>query len=270
MTETPEIRLERMFQRITSSGAITFSASHIASVSGALESRVAQSHRRQRSGLRAMANEWTLPEGYDPDRFVQEASQTLAKQAVVNTETLMSVAVLILGHSTADDIFTEACGPSIELGPGSWRKELNPKRTISLADLAESGQEKIFARELAAYQKNIRQKSLPERADLLFRRVPIHHNPEIAKGDASYFTLAKLKHLDELRHLVVHGDGIPRIDREYSQDAAQFLNEAAFVGFRSVAVAYRIEFDLRRAIQGIQKPPVSDSWTRIRLRANDE
>jgi hypothetical protein len=269
VSDTPEIRLERMFRRIISSGAITFSASHIASVSDALESQVANSHRRQRSGLRAIGKQLTLPEGYDVDRFVEESSQSIAKQAVVNTETLMSVAVLILGHSTADDIFTEACGLSIELDPGSWRKELNLKRTISLAELVDSGQEKIFERELVAYQKNIKQKSLPERADLLFRRVPIRHNPEITKGDASYFTLAKLTHLDELRHLVVHGDGIPRIDREYSQDAAQFLNEAALVAFRSVGVAYRIEFDFQKASLGIQKPPVSDSWPRIPLRTNE-
>jgi hypothetical protein len=266
---SPERRLERMFQRIVSSGAITFSASHVAGVSSALESQITQSHRRQESGLRDLVRQLVLPEGYDADRFVEESSKSLAKQAVTNTETLMSAAVIILAHSTADDIFNEACGLSIELDPDSWRKELNLKRKVLLEDLMDLGEQKILARELTAYQKNMKQKSLPERADVLFRHVPIRHHGDIPKTAAGYFTLDKLKHLDELRNLIVHGDGIPHIERQYSKDAAMFLNEAAWVAFRSVGVAYKIVFDMQRATNGIVKPPITHSWPQTPLRTND-
>ena len=49
------------------------------------------------------------------------------------------------------------------------------------------------------------------RADLLFRRVSIQLHADIPKDDVAYFRLSELKRMDELRHGIIHGDGLQKV-----------------------------------------------------------
>lgn len=65
-------------------------------------------------------------------------AETLAKQTAVNLETIVSASMIVLSHSTADDVFTAVCGVSIDLTPEKWESELNLQRTVSLQDVFDN------------------------------------------------------------------------------------------------------------------------------------
>jgi hypothetical protein len=243
-----DARVRRMLWRLIRTGAVTSSAGHVDSVSRHLENAVA--YRQRKSAVfREIATALVLPDGYDVDRWIQETSAAIGKGAVRNTEHLLSAAAIVIAHATSDDIYTEACSIASELDPGGWRQELNRDREIKLGELLDKGPDQIIAEQLAAFTKNLGNKSLPSRAELLFRHVPIRTNREIRNGESDFFTMDKLKEYDRVRHEIAHGLKIPEIERTYSAKAARFLIEAGLTALRSVVAAFNIHIDFQEAIR---------------------
>jgi hypothetical protein len=239
-TLSPTKRLAQLLHRTMTSQAVLASAFEMSKVSALLQERITQSHIADESGLRALVSQLKLPDGFDVAREIPLMAQKMAKQSTVNLETIISAATIILSHSTADDVFTGACEASMELAPNEWISELNLDRKISLRSLTEKGSANVLADELKVFRSKLGAKSLPARAELLFRHVSVRQHKEIPPTDPAYFRMSKLRQVDDLRHLIVHGSGLPQIERTRSNDAMLFLHEAALVALRSVVVTYGI------------------------------
>ena len=158
----------------------------------------------------------------------------------MNLEIVISAATIVLSHSTADDVFTEACELAMELDPKKWISELRLERNIPLRLVIEKGSDGVVADELELFRARLGNKSLPGRAEMLFRHVPVLQNRAIPKSDPAYFRMSALKEADDLRIRIVHGSGLPEIDRTRSMNVMLFLHEASFVAIRSVMNAYSI------------------------------
>ena len=125
------------------------SALEIPKVSGALKDLVSYEHNAAFTGLPSLVKEMMPVETVNPVRDFDKIAEILAQQSVVSCERVIS-AVVVLSHSTADDVFTAACELAIELDPASWIPELNMKRKVPLGLLKAKSSSGVFATELAS------------------------------------------------------------------------------------------------------------------------
>jgi hypothetical protein len=167
---------------------------------------------------------------------------------------VIAAAVIVLSHTTADDVFTGACELALAIEPSKWIHELNLDRTFTLKTLNEKGQQGVLALELERFRKRLPAKSLPSRAELFFRQIHIIHNPMFKSTDPQYFRLSALKDADDLRNGIVHGSGLPRVDLERSKNTMLFLHEAATTALRSLGNAYRLPLDYQLLVKGGDTP----------------
>ena len=63
------------------------------------------------------------------------------------------------------------------------------------------------------------------------------------KEEAAYHTELKLKEADDLRHGIIDGAGLPKIDFASSGAVASVPHEAAFTALRSIAFKFGLPFD---------------------------
>ena len=130
---------------------------------------------------------------------------------------------------------------------------MNLDKKIKLADLLENGIEGMFAMELEQLKIKVARKSLPVRAELLFRHVPIRKHSEIVSWESSYYRGARLKEVDDLRHEIIHGSGLPKITMSDSRAASEFLHEAAYTALRSLAYKFDLPLDVKH-FQSVNMP----------------
>jgi len=241
------------------SGTIMAAALELPTMSSELKQRVFRAHVAGKTGLRSFLSELSTDPPYDPVKDFERIAGLLAEQRAVNGEMVIAAAVVVLSHSMTDDVFTAACGLAIELGPTGWIPDLNPDRHVTLKTLREKGAEEVFRLELERFRRLLPAKSLPNRADLFFRHVPIRHDTIYTSKDAEYFQQSKLEEADELRNGIVHGSGLPQIDLELSRNTMLFLHEAALTALRSLAYAYKIPVDATALLGGktMQRQPDS-------------
>jgi hypothetical protein len=235
-------RCTELLVRTFLSQATVGAALDVPNVIGALKDKVLQDHLTGTSGVMDSLLNYNLLIGFKAEDFPFIA-RGLAEQAAVNTEKVISAAAVILSHSTADDVFTEACKVAIDLDRDKWIPLISPDRTVSLKSLKDKGADVIFAEELESFKNGLGNKSLPKRADILFERVHISHNPIIPSNDERHFTMTKLKEADDLRHDLVHRNGLPKIDPARGAPVMAFLHEAAQTVLRSVANTYGLSLD---------------------------
>ena len=242
-------RVGELLHRTILSSAIMSSALEIPKFSGLIKENVFSDHFSGSTGVRAMIEDMKLlkpldPEKpSDPDKAFELIARALAEQSAVNGEMVIAAAVVVLSHSTADDVFTGACNLAVRLDPSKWIPELNLERTFTLRTLNEQGAAGVFATEFERFKKQLPGKSLPKRGKLFFRHVPIVHNSMFSPTDPQYFRLSALKEADDLRISIVHGSSLPRITPERSKNTALFLHEASTTALRSLAFAYSLRLD---------------------------
>jgi hypothetical protein len=219
-------------------------------VSSALEDVARDYHLSDESGIRALLKEYSIIVPVDPgkpldsEKVISMMAEGLAKQTAVNAEIVVSAAAVILSHSTADDIFTEACKLAIDLDNDKWISRLDLDSKVSLRLLKDKGATGVFSEELKRYKVRLAGKSLPNRAKILFERVPIALHPDIPSADLRHFKMSTLSEVDDLRKEIVHGNGLPGTDPASGVKYAGFLHEAANTAIRSVMTAYRIPMDV--------------------------
>ena len=100
------------------SQSIMTSALEIPKISGALKEQVLRDHVAGVSGLRELLREVAADKPDAPVMDFETVAEALAEQAAVNGEMVIAAAVVVLSHSTADDVFTGACDLAVELDPG--------------------------------------------------------------------------------------------------------------------------------------------------------
>ena len=221
-------------------------------MSSVLKERVLRDHVAGATGLRSLLSEISPVPPYDPVKDFERIAEILAEQSAVNGEMVIAAAVVVLSHSMADDVFTAACDLAIELAPAEWVSELNTERSVTIKVLKEKGKDGVLAMELARFRKQLPAKSLPNRAELFFRHVPIRHNPAFKSTDPPHFRQSALKEADDLRNSIVHGSDLPRISLELSGNTMLFLHEAAVTAMRSLAYSYSIPLDTTVLLTGAQ------------------
>jgi hypothetical protein len=236
-------RLSEVFLRIAISQSIISSALEVPKSFDVVQERAFESHRSGQSGMLDVLLDRQILKGVSSKDQLDPFLKAIAMQTTVNAEVAISAAAIILSHSTADEAFTAACQMAIDLEPGRWISELNLKRTVSLEALKDRGADKVFTDELRFYRDGLGGKSIVKRADLLFAHVPIVLHSEIPKEDVSYFRLSRLKEMDELRHNIVHEDGLQKVRLKEGTEAAFFFHEAAHTALRSLANNYRFTLE---------------------------
>jgi hypothetical protein len=143
--ESASHRCAELLYRIFISQSSVSSALEVPRVSATLEETVRRRHLSGETGVRDLLAEYKLivpieaGKPFEAEEVLPLISDALAKQTAVNVDMVISAAVVILSHSTADDVFTEACKLAIDLDPTKWIPLLNPKRKITLQSLRDKG-----------------------------------------------------------------------------------------------------------------------------------
>jgi hypothetical protein len=220
----------RMFDFATISSACQLEVSQA-------EEAAFRSHLSPGSGLWPIVTSGAV-KGVSSEEDVAKIARTLASQTVVSAAKVLSAACVVFGHSIVDDIFSESCAFAIECDPKGWADELDHDRRIPLHEIRELGADGVLHKELKRLAAQLREKSLPNRADILFRHVPIAQHSQSSKSDPDYFRLSTLKELDELRHDIVHRGGVPRVDVSKTVNHVGFLQEAASTAVRTLCNTY--------------------------------
>jgi len=236
-------RYSAVLRRAIVSQSTMSSALEIPKVSGELKDALQDEHHAGVTDLQSLLKEMIPAETVDPVRDFDKIVELLAQQKEVSCERVIAAAVVVLSHSTADDVFTAACELAIELDPATWIPELNMKRRVPLGLLKEKSASGVFAVELGRLRQQLSRRSLPSRAELFFRHVKIRQHPMFVPADIRYFRVSKLKDADDLRNSVVHGSGLPQIDLDLSRSTMLFLHEAAITAMRSLTCSYRLPIE---------------------------
>lgn len=214
------------------------------SASDAIEQKLFENHITGKSGLADILKD------LNPTVSVDFAAKALATQAVKNSAVIVSAACIVLGHSLADDILNRCCAYDIELSPDEWFSELNFEKKFSLKQIKERGLQGIIAAELERYKNGVGAKSLPNRADIFFGRVTIRQHKRIPPSDPTYFTLAALKEVDDVRHQIVHNNGTAGQNLITARQYVYFLTEASLVFLRSVGIKHNFKVDPDLVLKG--------------------
>ena len=247
-------RASELLRRVIISQAIMTSALEIPKASDALKQTLLRDHLAGKTGLKALSRRLKPAEEIDPTQDFEKLAQGISELEAINGEMVIAAAVIVLSHSMADDVFAATCALAIELDPSKWIPELNRERKVSLGTLRDIGMDAVFLIELTRFRNQLAGRSLPNRAELLFRRVRIDHHTIVRPQDPTYFKLSTLKEADDLRIEIVHGSGLPKIDLERSKNTALFLHEAALTAVRSLANAYALVLDFDALLKrGSQK-----------------
>lgn len=229
------------------------SALEVPKVSDVLKKQVLGEHLAGMTGLQSLLRGMTAPEKHDDlVKKFPEIAENIARQTAVNGEMVIAAAVVVLSHSTADDVFSAACDLAAELETAGWISELDLERTVTLKELKDKSTDEVFRFELERFRKRLPRKSLPSRAELLFRHVDIRHHPMIEPTDHRHFRLSDLKEADDLRISIVHGGPLTRLELGRTKNMMEFLHEAAITALRSVAYAFKIPLDMKVFIQSGQ------------------
>jgi len=236
-------RYSAVLRRAIVSQSTMSAALEIPKVSGALKDMVRYEHHAGVTDLQSLLKEIMPTETVDPVGDFDKIGEFLAQQTAVNCERVIAAAVVVLSHSTADDVFTAACELAIELDPANWIPELNMKSKVPLGLLKQEGPSGVFAVELERLRQKLPRRSLPSRAELFFRHVKIRHHPMLGPADNRYFRVSRLKEADDLRNSVVHGSGLPQINLDLSTSTMLFLHEAAITAMRSLTSSYRLPIE---------------------------
>ena len=235
-------RMVEVLFRISMSNATVTSALDLPNVFPDFKKSVFDSHVSGQSAAADILSR--VIDGGLSNEMLTTIAKGLAEQAAINAETVISAAGVVLAHSTADDAFSAACELAIDLDEKAWRSELNMARKIKLGETLELGIDGLFVRELEHFKKTLGAKSLPSRAELLFRHVPIKKHKDINQAEDAYYRGSKMHEADNLRHEIVHGNRLPPLSIEKSKATASFLFEAANTAFRSIAFEFKLPFDL--------------------------
>jgi len=236
-------RYSALLRRIMVSQSAMNSALEIAKAADAIKEPMRCEHRPGITGLQSLLRETTANEVADPVRDFDKIAEFLAQQTSVKGESIMAVAVFLLSHATADDVFTGACDLAIDLDPGAWVSDLNMERKVTLGTLRDKGTSGVFAGELEKLRQQLAAKALHSRAELFFRHVKIRHHPMFDPGDARFLRVSKLKEADDLRNIVLHGTGAAEMELEEANRMMLFLHEAAITAMRSLANAYHLPME---------------------------
>jgi len=141
-----------------------------------------------------------------PDRLVEN----LTKQKIQNARVAVDAASLVFTHGTVDGVAVDCCAAITLLDPArcsGWVKD----RPFTLGEWMREKPGELLKRALEGKLKGLGGRSLPDKTDFIYRTC----RPEPGwKAPTSYsFDRARLVEVDDVRHDVVHRQGVQAVRR---------------------------------------------------------
>lgn len=147
----------------------------------------------------------------DKEKFIKEIGGVNDFEDLLTTgmmesfDNAVNAASIVFMHSALDAVVTDLCQISALISPDDWFKYIKNKE-VSFKKIKSSSYEETYINELDDFIKKIDHKSLIERTQILFSLCQPSKDFQI-KSDFS-FKKDKLKQIDNLRHEIVHDNGI--------------------------------------------------------------
>jgi hypothetical protein len=181
-----------LLRRIVLSQSMMSSILELLATSDDLRKEPLSEHPSGGNALRASLHDIASSETSDAAIDFDEIARDLARQAPATGENVLASAVVVMSYTLADDVFTATCESAIELDPVNWIPELSMDRKVTLGFLRDKGPAGVFAVELEKLRQQLGSRSLPSRAELLFRHIKVRHNPAFGPADVQCFRQSKL------------------------------------------------------------------------------
>jgi hypothetical protein len=161
----------------------------------------------------------------------------MAKHKTEIHSTAVDSASMIFSHSILDDVVYRLLKCSLLAQPKDWERHTDSK-TASLAEYKDQTYSDIQLSKAQNYLNSLERASLLAKSDALFA---LCSPPEKFVPMNDYvFDRERLKHLDELRHQVVHGDG--HVEFKDINDELWYMQKTGFFYFALINEKYDLKF----------------------------
>ena len=158
---------------------------------------------------------------------VKNFASEMAKNHLSSYQTSIDASSIVLAHSILDAAAMD-CFKVIEIiAPLEDWEPLLKKRQISLEALKNNNYEKIMMEKISEYIEELDRKSLLEKIDKLF---------QICKPPANFtfienhnYDRSRIDSLDNLRHEIIHGDGLATPIDQCDEDIIYMRSTALFL-----------------------------------------
>lgn len=239
-----------LWRRVMLSRGMLTSALELPQAANALNQPLFSEQLSGRAALRTCLDELLPSETEHATIDFDGIVRLLVEHESASGQNIIAAVVVLLSHSTADDVFSSVCELAMDLDPAKWISELSMDRKVPLSLLREQGAAGIFAMELDRLRHQLQAKSLSTRAEVFFRHVKIRQHPLFVPADVQYFRISRLTEADDLKNRILHQGHLAAIDLQQSRATMLFLHEAASTALRSLAGAYRLPLDWTVLTQG--------------------
>jgi len=162
----------------------------------------------------------------------------LTEQKVRNARIAVDAASLVFTHGTVDGVAFDCCRAITLIDPDRCRGWVE-ERSFKVAEIMTESREELLRRALDARVEWLERRSLPEKADFVYRTCP----PQAGwKGPTSYtYDRDRLERIDDARHRTVH-DGLSAASALRDGDE-HFLEQTGSHLVLLVVRAFGITFD---------------------------
>jgi hypothetical protein len=153
----------------------------------------------------------------EADRFAEIFNQNAAGAIEKNVQRLVNSALkstLVFGHSILDESINKLLRFIADLNPQAFESDVQ-KKTVSIEELMSKDRGLLLSTAVDKFLKDSEKASLKKRLELLFKTCPPN---SIAFPDELYpefsFDMARLVHVDAMRHRVVHDLSVDPVEFE--------------------------------------------------------
>lgn len=135
------------------------------------------------------------------DKFATEMTRRTIEQASVSVD----AASIVFTHSVLDAAALDYCKVTALVAPKDWEASLE-QRQVTLGEVSKEGYEAVLGKKLSSLLEQLERESLIKKVELLFARC----QPPTGFAPIGHYTfdMNRLKWLDNLRHAIIHGQGL--------------------------------------------------------------
>lgn len=170
------------------------------------------------------------------------SKETIVKLTEIGIDAVLESASLVVIHAILDGAVMDLCRISALCAPDEWESELSNKQ-IALSDFRNATYQQLRDRKLSEYLLSLDRQSLLNKIDRLLAKC----QPAAAPDCPYRYDKHRMLQLDQLRHEIVHGDGLMAM-KPVSASDLEYLRDT----FMWLAVQVRRKFQLNVEIRGLR------------------
>lgn len=160
-------------------------------------------------------------------------------KSVENAQASVDAASVVFAHSVLDGAALDFCRVTALVAPQNWEPALKDKK-VSLLDFRGSSYDQVMWALLDQYFEQLAKESLLKKVDLLYQRCQPPANWSPMHGYR--FDRDRLEMLDQLRHEIIHGEGLGRALPSAAHDV-EYLMKTALLLMGLVNFRYGLKLD---------------------------